>query len=66
MELRLTTEEREILTRLLEQRHREISKEISHTDNREFREFLRKNEDTIEGILTQLREGPSEEIRASA
>jgi len=66
MELMLTTEEREILTRLLEQRHREISKEISHTDNREFREFLRKNEDTIEGILTQLREGPLEEVRASA
>jgi len=66
MELRLTTEEREILTRLLEQRHREISKEISHTDNREFREFLRKNEDTIEGILSQLREAPLEEIRASA
>jgi hypothetical protein len=66
MELTLTTEEREILTRLLEQRHREISKEISHTDNREFREFLRKNEDTIEGILSQLREAPLESVRASA
>lgn len=66
MELTLTIEEREILTRLLEQRHREISKEISHTDNREFREFLRKNDNTIEGILTQLREAPFESGRASA
>ena len=64
MELTLTTEEREILTRLLEQRHREISKEISHTDNREFREFLRKNEETIEGILNQLRGTPVEALRA--
>ncbi|HKF02916.1 MAG TPA: hypothetical protein VKB49_11415 [Candidatus Sulfotelmatobacter sp.] len=64
MELTLTTEEREILTRLLEQRYREISKEISHTDNREFREFLRKNEDTIEGILNQLRGAPVESLRA--
>ncbi len=66
MELTLTIEEREILTRLLEQRHREISKEISHTDHREFREFLRKNDNTIEGILTQLRETPFESGRASA
>jgi len=64
MELTLTIEEREILTRLLEQRHREISKEISHTDNREFRHVLRKNEDTIEGILSQLREAPLESVRA--
>ena len=64
MELMLTTEEREILTRLLEQRHREISKEISHTDHREFREFLRRNEGTIEGILSQLRGAPLESVRA--
>jgi hypothetical protein len=66
MELTLTIEEREILTRLLEQRHREISKEISHTDHREFRQVLRKNEDTIEGILSQLRQAPLESVRACA
>ena len=64
MELTLTIEEREILTRLLEQRYREISKEISHTDHREFRQVLRKNGDTIEGILSQLREAPLESARA--
>lgn len=64
MKLTLTIEEQEILTRLLEQRHREIAKEISHTDHREFREVLRKNEDTIEGILTQLRGAPLEPVRA--
>lgn len=64
MELTLTIEEREILTRLLERRHREISKEISHTDHREFREVLRKNEGAIEGILSQLQEAPLESVRA--
>ena len=64
MELTLTIEEREILTSLLERRYREILKEISHTDNREFRQVLRKNEDTIEGILSQLREAPVESLRA--
>lgn len=64
MELTLTIEEREFLNRLLEQRHREILKEISHTDNREFRQVLRKNEETIEAILNQLRGAPLESLRA--
>ena len=64
MELTLTIEEREFLNRLLEQRHREILKEISHTDNREFRQVLRKNEETIEAILNQLRGAPVESLRA--
>lgn len=64
MELTLTIEEREFLNRLLEQRHREILKEISHTDNREFRQVLRKNEETMEAILSQLRGAPVESLRA--
>jgi AAA+ ATPase superfamily predicted ATPase len=64
MELTLTVEEQEFLNRLLEQRHREILKEISHRDNREFRQVLRKNEETIEGILNQLRGAPVESLRA--
>ena len=56
MELTLTNEEEELLVHVLEQRHRDILKEISHTDHYEFKEILRKNDGLIESILTQLRE----------
>jgi len=36
MDLILTTEERELLTNILEQRHRELLSEIRHTDHCEF------------------------------
>lgn len=62
MELTLTIEEREFLTNILEQHQREIVKEISHTDNREFRQVLRKNEKTIESLLRELRGAPVEAI----
>ncbi len=54
MELKLTSEEWQFLANVLEQRHRDILKEISHTDNREFRQVLRQNEKMIEDILTRL------------
>lgn len=56
MGLTLTTEEGELLLNILEQRRRELRKEISHTDHHEFKEILRKNDGLIESILTQLRE----------
>lgn len=58
MELKLTNEEQQFLANVLEQRHRDIVKEISHTDNREFRQVLRQNEKLIEDILTRLRKAP--------
>ena len=51
MELELSAEERELLLRILDQRHLELQKEISHTDHREFKEVLRKNEKLIESVL---------------
>lgn len=60
MELTLTTEEREFLLNILEHRRREIAKEISHTDNRDFRQVLRKNEKLIDAILNQLHGVPHE------
>jgi hypothetical protein len=55
MELHLTAEERELLISILERRHRELQKEIPHTDHRDFKQTLRQNENTIESLLNRLR-----------
>jgi len=57
MELLLTTEEQELLSDILEQRYLELQKEIAHTDHREFKATLRRNETLIESILNRLRVG---------
>ncbi len=62
MELQLTIEERELLTRLLEEKHRELLKELSHTDSYEFKQLLRQREKALEGILAKL--GVSENVVA--
>jgi hypothetical protein len=64
MAITLTNEEEEFLVNILEQRHRELRKEISHTDHYEFKEILRKNEGLIESILTHLRGERVDEVRA--
>jgi hypothetical protein len=64
MGLTLTDEEEELLVNILEQRRREILKEISHTDHYEFKEILRKNDGLIESILTHLREDRVHAARA--
>lgn len=63
MELPLNTEEHQLLLDLVEQRHRELLKEISHTNHREFKEALRKNEKLIESILSHLRGAPVQGAR---
>jgi hypothetical protein len=55
MELTLTVEEKELMLEILEQRHRELQREISHTDHREFKLALRKNEKVLGSIVSQLR-----------
>ena len=57
MELELSAEEQEFLIQILEQRHLELQKEISHTDHREFKQVLRKNEKLTESIPNRLRSG---------
>ena len=64
MELMLSPEERQFLLEVLEQRHRELLKEIWHTDHREFKETLRKNESLLESVLNRLRDVPAEKLRA--
>ena len=55
MELTLNVEERELLLEILEQRHRELQREISHTDHHAFKLALRKNEKALESVVSRLR-----------
>jgi hypothetical protein len=56
MEFTLTTEEHQLILRILEQHHQGLLKEIWHTDHREFRRALREDEKLLESILNRLRE----------
>ncbi|HVO60982.1 MAG TPA: hypothetical protein VMT53_08595 [Terriglobales bacterium] len=55
MELVLNTEEQELLLYVLEERHRELLKEIAHTDHHEFKQGLRRNEKLLDSMLSRLR-----------
>jgi hypothetical protein len=55
MELTLTVEEREIVLEILAQSHRELLREISHTDHHEFKLALRKKEKLLESVVGRLR-----------
>lgn len=63
MELILTTEEHELLLSILEQRHRELQTEISHTDHHEFKVLLRRHETLLESMLSRLRMASVQEVR---
>ena len=54
MELTLTVEERELVLEILGQRHRELLREISHTDHHEFKLALRKKEKLLESVENRL------------
>lgn len=56
MLLTLTSEEQELLLRILEQHHQGLLKEIWHTDNRDFRIALKGDEKLLESVLTRLKE----------
>jgi hypothetical protein len=53
--LALTIEDRELLSEILERRLRELQKEVSHRDHRDFKALLRGNEKRIESMLGRLR-----------
>jgi chromosome condensin MukBEF complex kleisin-like MukF subunit len=56
MELILSEEEQEFLSKILEERQRELLEEIAHTDRRDFKEGLRRNEKLLESLVNRLRE----------
>ena len=64
MELKLSAEEQGLLQTILEERHQELLKEIAHTDHREFKQGLRKNEKLLDSILSRLRGSAVQESRA--
>lgn len=57
MELRLSTEEQELLHEVLEHRLHELQNEIVHTDHRDFKTALRADEKRIESLLSRLQMG---------
>ncbi len=55
MEIRLTDEEVAALSDLLEAYFRELTAEISHTDNPGFRHRLREQRDVLQGVRQRLK-----------
>ena len=56
MELHLTSDQRQLLEEILEERHRELFREIAHTDHLHFKEVLRKKAKALESILEEVTE----------
>ena len=54
----ITEQEREYLLEILEARHVELLHELHHTDARDFREMLRRNVETVEGLKSKLKGEP--------
>ena len=54
MELHLTSEQRQLLEEILEERHRELVREITHTEHLHFKEVLRKKVKALESMLEEL------------
>ena len=55
MELTLSAEEQAFLSNILEQRYRELLNEIAHTDRREFKKGLLKDERLLDSLVSRLR-----------
>lgn len=52
----VTNEERDYLVDVLEHAHKELLHELHHTDNREFRQMLRKLLHVNESVTRTIRE----------
>lgn len=55
MELTLNIEEQKLLLSIIDRRHQELLNEIAHTDNREFKQELRKDEKMLDSLLSRVR-----------
>jgi ribosome recycling factor len=55
MRLELTPVERDELVRLVDEYFQETRVEVRHTQNREFRNQLHREEDVLRGLLERLR-----------
>jgi len=52
--LALSEEERELIREILEERHRTLLVEISHTDHHHFKTVLRKKAELLESVLSRF------------
>ena len=55
MGLTISDEEHDLLLNILEHHHRELLNEIAHTDRREFKQGLRKNEQVLDSLVSRIR-----------
>ncbi len=63
MNLTLNAEELEFLSNILENCHRELLNEIAHTDHREFKQGLLKDEKLLGSLVSRLQEAAAQELR---
>ena len=56
-ELILNEEERELISEILEERHRTLLIEIAHTDHHHFKVILKKKAELLELVLGRLMVG---------
>ena len=56
MEMHLTSDQRQLLQEILEERHRELLREIAHTDHLHFKELLRRKAKAVEFLLEKVAE----------
>jgi len=54
MDLKLTSDEEELVKEMLEEHYRELLMEIARTDHREFKLDLRKKEQVLKSVLNKL------------
>ena len=66
MELTLTSAEREFLLEILEEHHRELFREISGTDHREFKSVLKNKEKLLDSVICKLEVAQGEAMLRSA
>jgi len=57
MDVTFTSEERQLMVEVLEQRHRELLMEIARTAHHEFKNTLRSKETLLEAVIKKLRTG---------
>jgi len=63
--LTLTEEEKDLMQEILEERHRTLLLEISHTDHHHFKVVLRKKAEMLESLLNRFLAAASEITRCS-
>ena len=54
LSITLNEEERELIQEVLEERHRTLLMEISHTDHHDFKVGLRKKAELLENVLSRF------------